>query len=131
MQFRRSFEPDPTIERSPMLKRTVGEETVFISVICLLDLITTLFWVSQGQAREGNPVMAYFLGLGAGPFVLAKVSMFVPALVAAEWYRPYNPTLVGRALKWTCIGYVALYAMGVLGHHGKALEFYRSVLLGF
>jgi hypothetical protein len=126
----RTFVPDPNIERSPMLRRTVSQEGVGIAFICLLDLITTIMWVGQGQAREGNPLMAYFLSLGVGPFVLAKVSTFVPALVAAEWYRPYNPVLVQRALRWAIICYLFFYSAGVLGHHGKVVEFYQSILLG-
>jgi hypothetical protein len=130
MRRLREFEPDPVIESNPVLQRTVSQETVCIAFICLLDLITTLMWVREGRAREGNPFMAYFLSLGIGPFIVAKVSTFVPALVAAEWYRPYNPTLVVRALRWAIIGYLFLYSAGVLGHHGKALEFYASILLG-
>jgi len=130
MRSVRDFRPDPAIESSPVLRRTVSQEAVFITFICLLDLITTIIWVQQGRAREGNPLMAYFLHLGPWSFITAKLATFVPAIVAAEWYRPYNPVLVHRALRWAIICYLFFYSAGVLGHHGNVLEYYRSILFG-
>ena len=112
----------------PLLRRAVSQEAVLIAFLCLLDLITTLYWVSQGQAQEGNPLMAYFLGLGSDAFVFAKVLTFAPALVLAEWYRPRNPRLITRLLRWVAAGYVCIYIGGIAAHRGQVLEFYRLLL---
>ena len=120
----------PNMNQPAVYKRTVSNETVAITAICLLDLLTTLYWVSQGQAREGNPALAYFLDQGPVPFILVKLFTFVPALVLAEWYRPKNPRLITKALRWTIAGYFFLYVAGVGAHYGRALEFYRHLLLG-
>lgn len=118
------------MEQQSLLRRTVSAESAAIATICLVDLLTTLYWVSQGTAREGNPVMAYFLQIGTGAFITAKVLTFAPALVAAEWYRPRNPAFVRRLLQWVIVGYLAIYIAGVGAHYGRALEFYRRLLLG-
>jgi len=118
------------VQEKSTLQRTVSAEALAIAAICLLDLVTTLYWVSQGQAREGNPVLAYFLDMGAGPFVLAKLVTFVPALVAAEWYRPRNPALIIRVMRWVIALYLFLYVAGVAAHYGQVLEFYRHLLFG-
>jgi len=108
------------------LHRTVSAEAVTIASICLLDLMTTLYWITQGQAREGNPIMAFFLDQGYVPFIAAKIFTFAPALAAAEWYRPRNPRLIQKALRWVIAGYLFIYVAGVAGHHGRVIEFYRD-----
>ena len=122
--------PPPNMNQPAVLRRAVSNETIWLSAICLLDLITTLYWVSQGQAREGNPALAFFLDQGVFPFVAVKLFTFVPALIIAEWYRPRNPRLISKALQWTIIGYLFLYVAGVGAHFGKVLDFYRHMLLG-
>jgi hypothetical protein len=103
---------------------------VAITAICLLDLMTTLYWVGQGYAREGNPLMAFFIQQGPSPFIAAKIAAFLPAVAAAEWYRPRNPRLITRLLRWVIAGYLVLYVVGVAGHEGNVVEFYRRLLLG-
>lgn len=118
------------MEQQHVLRRQISAETAAIALICCVDLLTTLFWVSQGKAKEGNPVMAYFLQIGTGAFISAKVLTFAPALVAAEWYRQRNPAFVKRLLQWVIVAYLAIYIAGVGAHYGRALEFYRRLLMG-
>jgi hypothetical protein len=118
------------LQQPTLLSRNISGETAAIALICLLDLLTTLYWVSQGQAKEGNPVMAYFLNIGPGAFIIAKIVMFAPALVAAEWYRQYRPVFVTRLLRWVIAGYLFLYIAGVGAHYGRALDYYRHLLFG-
>ena len=117
-----------TLCDAPTMHRTVSQEAVCITWICLLDLGTTLYWVSQGQAREGNPLMAFFLDQGVVPFIVAKICTFVPALIMAEWYRPRNPRLIHKLLRWVIAGYFFIWVAGVAGHYGRVSEFYRGVL---
>jgi hypothetical protein len=125
-----SSAPPDSAGRRPLLQRPITEETKGIAFICLLDLLTTLYWVSQGQAREGNPVLAFFLDQGIVPFIVAKLVMFVPSLIAAEWYRPRNPRLITRLLRWVIAGYLFLYVAGIGAHTGRVLEFYHRLLMG-
>lgn len=120
----------PPRDEEFVLRRTVSGETLCMTFICLLDLLTTLYWVSQGQAREGNPLLAYFLDVGPGAFITAKILTFAPALVAAEWYWPRNPKLISKLLRWVIIGYLFLYVVGVGAHYGRVLEFYRHLIFG-
>ena len=53
-----------------------------------------------------------------------------PALIAAEWYRPFNPNLISRVMRWTIIGYLFLYTASLGAHHGQVVDFYRNLLLG-
>jgi hypothetical protein len=115
-----------SLHNPQFLHRTVSAEAVAIASICLLDLMTTLYWITQGQAREGNPIMAFFLDQGYVPFIAAKIFTFAPALAVAEWYRPNNPRLIQKLLRWVIAGYLFIYVAGVAGHHGRVVEFYRE-----
>lgn len=119
---------NPTKSRRPLLFRNVSDEGVLITFLCLLDLITTLYWVSQGQAREGNPVLAFYLDQGHIPFIGVKLFMFVPSVIMAEWYRAHNPTLITRVMRWVCVGYIFIYVSGVFSHQGRVLDFYKRWL---
>src|SRR5262249_55469396 len=63
---------------------------------------------------EGNTLMSFYLHLGTGAFVAAKCTLFVPALLIAEWYRRRNPRLVAGTLRTVIVMYVGLYALGVV-----------------
>jgi hypothetical protein len=117
----------PPITRD-VLHRVISAEALIITAICMLDLATTLFWISQGHAREGNPVMAWVWDQGHVPFIAVKILTFAPAVAAAEWYRPHNPVLITRVMRWTIILYLAVYIGGVGMHYGRALDFYRQLL---
>ncbi|MFN3651182.1 MAG: DUF5658 family protein [Armatimonadota bacterium] len=114
----------------PLLHRTVSGEGTLITFICLADLITTLYWVWQGIAWEGNPVLVRFLEMGTVPFIVAKMVTFVPAVIAAEWYRPRNPVLITKVMRWVIVCYLVGYVAGVFAHSGRVVEFYRHLLFG-
>lgn len=119
--------PSPDDHR-PVFFRPVMAETIWVSFICMADLLTTLYFIGQGHAWEANPLMRYFLQMGTVPFIVAKVMTFVPALSLAEWYSRYKPDMVRGLLRWVIIGYLALYIAGTVGRLGSVLEFYEQFL---
>lgn len=123
--------PTSAPRKAGLFNRYVSPEALSVSAICMLDLLTTLYWVAMGQATEGNPVMAHFLHMGAVPFIIAKLCTFVPAVIAAEWYRSRNPALIQRLMRWVIVFYLFIYVVGVLGHYGRVLEFYGKLLKHF
>jgi hypothetical protein len=38
--------------------------------------------------------------------------------VLAEWYRPRNPELVTRVLRWVALAYLLAYALSLAAHYG-------------
>ena len=85
------------------------KESVILIGICLADLLATLFLIGNGGAREGNPVMEYYLKAGTGSFVMAKlVLLFLPIFIA-EWCRQFKPKFVQRMLQLAIVGYVGMY----------------------
>jgi hypothetical protein len=78
-------------------------------------MLSTLYLHFSARVVEANPVMAYFLGLGAFWFIVAKLLSYVPALYVLEWYRRRN-LCYGRLITRSAIGaYVAVYLIGFAG----------------
>jgi len=81
-------------------------------VVCLADLLSTLFWLKTGQAVEVNPVMAALLHAGLGVFVLVKLSTLVAYVGVMEWYRRRrNPAFARVVGSVTLFGYLGIYAI--------------------
>jgi hypothetical protein len=115
-------------QREFHLRWIVSGESICITAICLLDLVSTLYWVALGHAQEGNPLMAHFLNRGVVWFIAAKIATFVPGVIACEWYRTRRPEVARRAMRWVIFGYVVLYLAGIAGHLPGVTEFYRNLL---
>ena len=93
----------------------IAPESYLLAAICLLDLATTIFWVSYRNASEGNPVMAFYLEHGGTPFfIIAKLTLCVPPLFIAEWARRTRPRFVHAALRFGIFAYFTLYGLGVM-----------------
>ncbi len=107
--------PDPSgsvKETCGGFARPVCPETLMLAALCLLDLLTTLHWLSTGQMTEGNWMMAPVLVHGPRGLILAKLLLFVPALAAAEWYRPRSPERIRRVLRMVLTAYAVVYFAG-------------------
>jgi hypothetical protein len=64
------------------MKRRVAPETLVLALICLADLITTVWWLLTNQADEANPLFRKMLDLPGGIciFAAAKVAVCLVAL---------------------------------------------------
>lgn len=92
----------------------VSPESAVLALVCLLDLATTLFWVSYREAAEGNPIMAFYLQRGgATGFIIAKIILCAVPLFVTEWARQYRPNFVRTALRVGIAAYLTFYAFGV------------------
>ena len=96
------------------------KESVILIGICLADLLATLFLMANHGAREGNPVMDYYLRAGTGAFVLAKLALLFLPIFIAEWCRQFKPRFVQRILQLAIVGYVGVYLTFFIGVNYQA-----------
>ena len=87
------------------MKIRVSGESIVLVMICLADMLSTLFFVMRGTAVEQNPLMAACLRQGPSVFVLVKLLSFVPFVIAIELYRRRNADFARIA----CRSAIALY----------------------
>jgi hypothetical protein len=87
-------------------------ETGWLAAIGCIDLLTTMYLLSTGQAREANGLMAFFLHtFGGYGFVGAKAVMLGAPLATAELARKRNEPFVRSALRMGIILYLGMYAI--------------------
>ncbi len=95
------------------MKGYISRESWIIAAICVADLVSTLIFVHHHGAREGNPLMDFYLQKGVVPFVLAKCTMFLLPIAIIEWARRHNPDFVRRMARFAIAAYVGLYVVVV------------------
>lgn len=87
----------------------VAAETYALLIICLLDLISTMWLITTNQAIEGNPIMAFYMCKGLGALIIAKILIDVFALFVIEWARRQSPHFVRGVLRFAIVAYVGMY----------------------
>jgi hypothetical protein len=95
------------------LKGYISRESWIIAAICVADLVSTLIFVHYHGAREGNPLMDFYLQKGVVPFILAKCTMFLLPIAIIEWARRHNPDFVRRMARFAIVAYIGLYMVVV------------------
>ena len=88
-------------------------DSLLLLLICVADMLSTLYFVHAGMATESNPLMAYWLKMGDGAFCAAKIASFLPLLFVAAHYRQSRPKLVSLSLKTAIILYLTIYLVAV------------------
>ncbi len=99
-------------------RQYVLPETLAMATICFADMIWTIIAVEMGIAREGNPIMAAFMGQGAVVFAAVKITSFMLPLTILEFIRKQRPVFIAKALRVALVLYVGWYVVGSLKVHG-------------
>lgn len=97
--------------RSPLL----STEVAVLFVLCMADGLSSAWLFHIGFATEANPVLRGAAEAGTGPFLLAKLVSFMPALIASEWWRRQRPTLVPKILRGVIAAYITIFVTSVAG----------------
>lgn len=84
-------------------------ESLFLIIIGLADLLSTLLMVGMRHATEGNPLMAYYLQAGVGAFVMVKLCLLFFPVFIAEWSKKYKPQFVRVMMRGAIAVYLGSY----------------------
>ncbi len=90
---------------------TLTRESMVLIAICAADLLSTLFLLQSHGAREGNPLMAFYLRYGVGTFVMMKLTLMILPVFIAEWSKQYRPRFVRLMLRTAIVTYVGTYML--------------------
>lgn len=95
---------------------------IVLVLIGLADLVSTVFWLSTGQATEVNPIMAALLSVSPALFVLAKLATLGVYVAFIEWYRRYRNASFARVVSnVTVLSYVGIYSISFIAVNANAL----------
>jgi hypothetical protein len=100
----------------------IARESIYIALIGLADLVTTLLWVHNRGASEGNPVFSQYLRMGFGWFVLMKLILLACPLFLLEFARQRRPQFTLRASRFAIGAYCGLYIVGFLHLNPNAIH---------
>ncbi len=90
--------------------RRAGEtEALILATICTLDMLTTLFWVLFGHAREANPLLAWTFQGHPATFVVIKCASCLPALILAPRLAQSHRSFTVWLLRAIIVAYIVLY----------------------
>jgi hypothetical protein len=94
----------------PLRARRAGEpEALILTLICALDMYTTIWWVLTGRAVEANPHLAWTFHLHPVAFVFVKCATCLPALLLAPVLAQKHPKFVTWLLRAIIVIYVGAY----------------------
>ncbi len=86
---------------------------VSVLILSLADATLTLKLISLGTAREFNPVMDFFLEMGALPFLLVKYALTCGSVLTAMILK--NHTIIGgRVSVKSMMGFVMVAYIGLI-----------------
>ena len=95
------------------LKRPAAVEVMLLTILCAVDMYTTIYWVKMGQAVEANPLLSWTFHIHPLVFVLVKGGTFLPTLVLAIFLARKHPRIVTGLLRFVLFAYVGIYLIGV------------------
>lgn len=104
----------------------LATESHIILAICVLDFISTAWFITSGHATEGNPVMSFYLQKGWLSLVVAKATLSLLPIFVLEWCRRHRPDFVHGMLRFAIVMYVGLYLAAILGPATCPLDDYHS-----
>lgn len=100
----------------------IARESVYIAVIGVADLVTTLLWVKYHGASEGNPVFSLYLRMGFAWFVLMKLILLACPLFLLEFARRRRPRFTLKASRFAIGAYCGLYVVGFFHLNPNAIH---------
>jgi hypothetical protein len=88
-------------------------EIRLLAVICLADLVSTVWLLKTGRAIEANPVMEFYLQHGGSLcFIIMKAFLFLAPIAVLEHIRKTKPQFIRMLFRSYLAAYVLLYGVG-------------------
>ena len=98
----------------PFRARRAGErEALILTIVCALDMYTTLWWVMTGRATEANTNLAWTFEHHPVVFVMVKCASCLPALMLAPLLARRHPRFTVWLLRGIIAFYVGYYLLNV------------------
>jgi hypothetical protein len=95
------------------IRRAAERETFILLLVSYIDMMTTLYWVSNGTAVEANPLLQWTFDHHPVAFVIVKMLATLPAIVLAPRLAQKHPTFTIWLLRAVIATYVGVYFAGI------------------
>jgi len=99
--------------RGLQIRRAGEKEALLLTLVCALDMDSTLWWVLTGRAHEANKLLAWTFQINPLIFVFVKCATCLPALLLAPRLAKDHPTLTRFLLRAILVAYLVSYVVGI------------------
>src|SRR5579871_5090942 len=91
----------------------ISRESMWLGILCLADMLSTVWLVRNGLATEANPILRFYMDRSLTVFVEAKSLLVIGPLIILEWTRRRRPRFVLAMLRMTIALYLGSYCAGI------------------
>ena len=86
-----------------------------LTFFILVDLIATLYWVTNGLGTEANPIMNFFLSCSPLLFVIAKLGLSAGGVYILYFFRKRFKDTIFKSLVVLNLIYIAVFVYHLWG----------------
>ena len=97
------------------MMRQIVRLVYILTVLILIDLIATLYWVTNGLASEANPLMDFFLEYSPVLFVIAKLGLSGVGVWILYYFRKRFRNTIFKVLLGLNLVYIAVFVYHLWG----------------
>jgi hypothetical protein len=86
-----------------------------LTVLILIDLTATIYWVANDLGHEANPIMAFFLGISPLLFVLTKLGLSAVGIWILYFFRKRFTATIFKVLLGLNLVYISIFVYHLWG----------------
>ena len=86
-----------------------------LTVLILIDLTATIYWVANDLGHEANPIMAFFLGISPLLFVLTKLGLSAVGIWILYFFRKSFTATIFKVLLGLNLVYISIFVYHLWG----------------
>lgn len=95
--------------------RNIVRLAYILTLLILIDLTATLYWIANDLGHEANPIMAFFLQISPLLFVVAKLGLSGVGIWILYYFRKRFRKTVFRALLGLNLVYISVFVYHLWG----------------
>jgi len=86
-----------------------------LTVLILIDLTATIYWIANDLGQEANPIMAFFLEISPLLFVIAKLGLSAVGIWILYYFRKRFTNTIFKALLGLNLIYISIFVYHLWG----------------
>ena len=95
--------------------RKIVRLVYILTILILIDLTATIYWLANDLGHEANPIMAFFLEISPLLFVIAKLGLSAVGVWIIYFFRKRFTKTIFRVLLVLNLIYISVFVYHLWG----------------
>ena len=95
--------------------RKIVRLAYILTILILIDLTATIYWIAHDLGHEANPIMAFFLEISPLLFVLTKLGLSAVGIWILYYFRKRFTKIIFRVLLVLNFVYISVFVYHLWG----------------